>query len=99
MTIKYESMLHPHFGQTDDLIGIETDKIVEQHVRFASSHEFFGVVYEELMKFLDSVRANEPDVGEVIQMAASCRVMVWQMLQIDARNSWIKSSEETSNHD
>ena len=38
--------------------------------RFKSPHECYAVILEELDEFWDSVKANEPDETELLQIAA-----------------------------
>jgi hypothetical protein len=54
----------------DEQVDIEYYKIVKKHNLFNSPHELFGVLCEEFDEFWDSIKRNDPDPQELIQIAA-----------------------------
>lgn len=48
----------------------ETERIIEQYGMFNSAHELYAVLQEEVDEFWDSVKINNPDEYELIQVAA-----------------------------
>lgn len=52
----------------------------EAHRRpFASPHEMYAVLKEELEEFWDSVKAGDPDPGELLQICAVARFALLQL--------------------
>jgi len=59
-------------------VGIEYHKATRSHGFFSSPHELKAVLEEELDEFWDSVKANDPDPQELIQIAATAIAgVVW----------------------
>ena len=53
-------------------IGEEYKKARKKHPPFHSTHEAYAVIREELEEWWDSVKRDEPDDCELIQIAAMC---------------------------
>lgn len=51
----------------------------ETHREFASWHEAYAVIKEKLDEFWDSVKANEPDLDELLQVAACCQLAIKEL--------------------
>jgi hypothetical protein len=54
-----------------DAVQDEMVAAAAEHGRFNSSHELYAVLLEELDEFWDSVKENDPDPFELIQVAAT----------------------------
>lgn len=50
-----------------------------EHRPFASWHEAYAVILEELEEFWDSVKRDEPDLCELAQVAACCELAAQEL--------------------
>lgn len=72
------------FDKVIEQVCIEFAKAREVHGYFNSSHELIGVLEEEFDEFWDSVKANNPDPQELIQIAATAIAgSVWLLFPYD----------------
>jgi hypothetical protein len=51
----------------------------ETHREFASWHEAYAVIAEELEEFWESVKQNRPDMDELLQVAACCQLAIKEL--------------------
>ncbi|RKZ12167.1 hypothetical protein DRQ53_15120 [bacterium] len=51
----------------------------DTHREFASWHEAYAVIREELEEFWDSVKRNQPDLDELLQVAACCQLAIKEL--------------------
>jgi hypothetical protein len=63
---------------------VEATRLARVHARkthreFASWHEAYAVIREELEEFFDSVRLNQPRIDELLQVAACCQLAVKEL--------------------
>ncbi len=65
----------------DQLIEVENDRGFQAHGQFASSHEMYAVILEELDEFWASVKANDPDPAELLQIAALAKRGVLELCE------------------
>jgi NTP pyrophosphatase (non-canonical NTP hydrolase) len=49
----------PHPRTLDDLVSRRAAQLTEQHGLFASPHEMYGVIFEEVCEFFDIVKQRE----------------------------------------
>ena len=56
--------------QLNHAINKEMDEAVEKWGKYHNTHEFYAVLLEEVEEFWDSVKKNEPDFYELIQVIA-----------------------------
>jgi len=56
--------------ELDLLIGAEALDALERYGPFASAHELVAALWEEVEEFWDSVKARDPDPGELLQVCA-----------------------------
>lgn len=60
-------------------IETERQKAISKHGLFNSAHEGWAVMAEELEEFWESVRADDPDPVELLQLAACAKTMALQI--------------------
>ena len=70
--------------EIQELIDREVNKIVKQHGLFNSAHELYAVLKEEieeqqeaLNNFWDSVKKNDPNIEELVQIAAVAKAGIY----------------------
>lgn len=74
----------PSYESVIEQVCIEFAKAREVHGYFNSSHELIGVLEEEFDEFWDSVKTNNPDPQELIQIAATAIAgSVWLLFPYD----------------
>ena len=49
------------------------------HREFASWHEAYAVILEELEEFWESIKDNEPDMDELLQVSACCQLAIKEL--------------------
>ena len=59
------------FQNVVEQVEIEYHKAIKNNGFFNSSHELRGVLEEEFDEFWDSIKENDPDPQELIQIAAT----------------------------
>lgn len=57
----------------DDEIRMEQQRGYQAYGRYNSMHEAYAMIKEELDEFFDSVRQNNPDPRELLQVVATAR--------------------------
>jgi len=83
-------------GQTQenlDMILEKIDTIVNDEVKFAiqkfghfhSLHEGYAVLLEEVEEFWDSIKANNPDPKEIVQVCAMAKVILIDLYSLLAK--------------
>ena len=60
-------------GTVDGEILVEQHRGLDTFGLYASMHEAKAVIEEELEEFWDSVKANDPDPKELLQICATAR--------------------------
>ena len=60
-------------------IARESTSAREKHEPFVNFHEAYAVLLEEVDEFWDSVKRDDPDAKELIQIGAMCRT-IWKEL-------------------
>ena len=76
----------------DSLIELELYKALERYGPFASAHELAATLREEFEEFWDSVKAQDPDPGELLQICAVAKRGIIELCQ-QARDE-MKTKEE-----
>ncbi|HEC62247.1 MAG TPA: hypothetical protein ENI27_08340 [bacterium] len=65
----------------NQLIREEQSRSLAKHGRFNSAHELYAVLKEEVDEFWDSVKADNPDPLELVQIAAVARRGYQEIMQ------------------
>ena len=63
----------------DNEIDIESHKGQSEHGRYNSMHEAYAVIKEELEEFWDSIKANDPDPKELLQVCSTAKRALLQL--------------------
>lgn len=66
-------------GTFEAAIAEESASAREQHRPLAKFHEGYAVLLEEVEEFWDSIKRDDPDAKELIQIGAVCR-LIWKEL-------------------
>lgn len=86
----------------------EFRKIVEEHNMFNSIAELYAVLLEEVEEYWDSVKRNQPDNKELVQVAAVAIAGCFQVGRIEDKSKkkareflkeLLKSNTATSSHE
>lgn len=70
----------------------EVDKAHSKYGKFASDHEVYGVLLEEVDEFWDDVKANQFNPYELIQIAGICIRRVVEEMEKKHEESLHRSS-------
>lgn len=65
----------------DALIEIELYDALKKYGPFASAHELAAALWEEVEEFWDSVKARDPDPGELLQVCAVAKRGIIELCQ------------------
>lgn len=80
-------------GHNDDnldmQIRIEQNKGFVRFGRFSGAHEIYAILKEELDEFWDSVKGNDPDPKELLQICAVARRAIIEI------SDWARQELET----
>ena len=68
-------------ANVDSFIREEQDRGLEKYGRYASFHEAYAVILEELDEFWDSIKARNPDPKELLQVCATARRALLELCQ------------------
>ena len=66
-------------GTIEEAVRIERIYAREKHRQLASWHEAYAVIREELEEFWDSVKREQPDLDELLQVAAMCQLAIREL--------------------
>jgi hypothetical protein len=58
------------YNKLFDYVVLEIEHARDKHRKFASHHEAFGVIQEELEEWWDTVKIDKPDSSELLSVAA-----------------------------
>lgn len=72
----------------DEEIRQEQQRGYQAYGRYNSMHEAYAVIKEELDEFFDSVRENNPDPHELLQIAATARRAMLELCDRGRMEMW-----------
>lgn len=93
MKVLKEKWLNVYDDKDLDLIvSVEVEEGTKKFGSFNSSHELYAVLKEELDEFWDSVKKNDPDPRELVQIIAVARRGLVEMCEW-ARNKRVDNEK------
>lgn len=74
-----EPVLKDQLSRSDTILGLIAKRVVEtgkKHGRFASAHEVYGILFEEVAEFFDEVRDDASPIRKIAELVDVATVAI-----------------------